>query len=389
MKKTSRYLMFALLYFSQGSIMAYFTALNALYLQSFGLDMGKVGIIGTIGLIPFVLKIFIGMLSDKVNFFGLGFRKPYIVLGLIIQAACLLAVPLLHPGRNFMLYALLAFVMMMGMALYDTCTDGLALDSTPKEDEGIIQGFMVGGRAAGMVITSSLLGLVVQYISWPAGFALLAVITLLPLPLVLKNKEVESTATTRFEWSAFKSFKQAHIIALGVLGALYSLIINGANQLVNPFLVDRFSINLATAGYIATILGLGTMVGGLIGGSITDRIGQEKSVQAAVVASLIGVGMLPFISAQWMAWLLVFIFGFSFGFYETIYFAISMRLTDGRIAATMFSILMAVANIGTGIGLGLTGFLSDIAGFATTFFILAALNFLALPLIGVIFKQEA
>jgi len=123
--------------------------------------MAKIGIIGTIGIIPFVLTIFIGILSDKVNFFGLGFRKPYIILGLVIQAACLLAVPLLDPGRNFMLYAILAFVMMMGMALYDTCTDGLALDSTSKEDEGIIQGFLVGGRAAGMVVTSSLLGLVV------------------------------------------------------------------------------------------------------------------------------------------------------------------------------------------------------------------------------------
>ena len=89
-----------------------------------------------------------------------------------------------------------------------------------------------------------------------------------------------------------------------------------------------------------------------------------------------------------MAWLLVFIFGFSFGFYETICFATSMRMTDGRIAATMFSILMAVANIGTGIGLGLTGFLSDLAGFTITFFILAALNFLALPLIGVIFDKD-
>jgi len=131
------------------------------------------------------------------------------------------------------------------------------------------------------------------------------------------------------------------------------------------------------------------MAGGLIGGSITDQIGQKKSVQAAVVVSFIGVGVLPLISVQWMAWLLVFIFGFSFGFYETIYFAISMRLTDGRIAATMFSILMAVANIGTGIGLGLTGFLSDITGFTTTFLILASLNFLVLPLIGVIFKQDA
>ena len=117
--------------------MAYFTALNALYLNTFGIGMGKVGLIGTIALIPFVLKIFLGILSDKVNLFGFGFRKPYILIGLFIQAVCLLVVPFMDPGQNFFLFALLVFVRMSGMALYDTCTDGLALDSTPKEEEGI------------------------------------------------------------------------------------------------------------------------------------------------------------------------------------------------------------------------------------------------------------
>jgi MFS transporter, PAT family, beta-lactamase induction signal transducer AmpG len=388
MKKSFRYTMFALLYFSQGSIMAYFTALNALYLNSFGIGMGKVGLIGTIALIPFVLKIFLGMLSDKINLFGMGFRKPYILLGLLIQAVCLLIVPFIDPAHNFSLYAFLAFVMMSGMALYDTCTDGLALDSTPKEEEGIIQGFMVGGRAAGMVITASLLGLIVQNISWFAGFTFLAVITVLPFPMVLKVKEGSRSKDSRFEWAAFKSFGKPFVIALGALGALYSLIINGASQLVNPFLTEKFQIDISTAGYIATVLGLGTVLGGLIGGRITDWIGQKRSLQIAIISTIVGVGVLPFIFTPWMAWLLVFIFGFSFGYYETVYFAISMNITDERIAATMFSILMAVANIGTGIGLGVTGFLSDWAGFRITFFILAALNILALPLIKIIFGNE-
>jgi predicted MFS family arabinose efflux permease len=238
-----------------------------------------------------------------------------------------------------------------------------------------------------MVITSALLGLVVQNFSWPAGFILLAVVTLLPLPLVLQAKEADREAASRFEWSAFKSFTRSHVIALGVLGALYSLIINGANQLVNPFLVERFQIGIATAGYVATVVGLGTILGGLVGGSITDRIGQKRSVQTAILVTILGVGLLPAISAPWMAWALVFIFGFAFGFYETVYFAISMRVTDGRIAATMFSILMAVANIGTGIGLGLTGALADSLGFVVTFLIIAALNILALPLIRMIFAR--
>lgn len=386
--KSKRYLMFALLYFAQGSIMAFFTALNALYLQSFGLDMTRIGLIGTIALIPFVIKIFFGMLSDRNNLFGLGYRKPYIILGLLIQALCLLVVPLIDPGRSFSLYAGLAFLMMAGMALYDTCTDGLALDTTPKEEEGKIQGYMVGGRAAGMVIVSALIGVTAQYLSWTAAFIFLAVITLIPLPMVLASREGERPEERLFDWKAFASFRHPAVIALGILGALYSLIINGANQLVNPFLSQSFGISLSTAGFVSTVLGLGIVFGGLAGGSITDRIGQRKSVLTALLIALVSIGLLSLIVNQWMVWILVLVFGFAFGFYETVYFAISMRVTDGRIAATMFSILMAVANIGTGIGLGITGVMADNLGFRWSFVVIALFNILALPLMGVIFPRK-
>lgn len=282
----------------------------------------------------------------------------------------------------------MAFILMTGMALYDTCTDGLALDSTPKEEEGIIQGFMVGGRAVGMVLVSAIMGLLVQRFSWDFGFYFLAVVTLLPLPFVLFAKEPERPTDSTFDWQAFRCFKNPNVIALGILGALYSLIIYGANQLVNPFLSQEFSINYATAGFITTILGLGIVIGSLIGGRITDKIGQKHSVQAALVVSMISIGLLAFIANPWMAWVLVFFFGMAFGFYETVFFALSMRITDGRIAATMFSILMAVANIGTGIGLAMTGILSDGIGYAATFLILAALNVMVLPFIKMIFASD-
>lgn len=42
------------------------------------------------------------------------------------------------------------------------------------------------------------------------------------------------------------------------------------------------------------VMGLGAMAGGLIGGNITDQIGQRRSVQTAVFASSIGVGAIPY-----------------------------------------------------------------------------------------------
>jgi PAT family beta-lactamase induction signal transducer AmpG len=65
-----------------------------------------------------------------------------------------------------------------------------------------------------------------------------------------------------------------------------------------------------------------------------------------------------------------------------------MKKSDPRIAASMFSILMAIANIGTVIGLPLAGVLVDGIGYRWTFAILAGLNLLAVPLLPAIFGKR-
>ncbi len=340
-------------------------------------------------MLPFVLKIFLGMLSDRINLLGWGHRKPYIIIGLLVQAICLLLVTLVDPAKAFGIYVLLAFLLQTGMALYDTCTDGLALDTTPPEEEGTIQGLMVGGRAFGVVVVAGVLGLVVDQLSWAAVFIMLAVLTLIPLPLVLAVREGPRPERAAFDWKAFGAFKQWPIIALALLGALYSLITNGANQIVNPFLQGRFNISYTQAGIFTAVWGLGVVAGSLAGGRLTDRIGHRTSVLAASVVSLLAVLGLAAISSIGMAWVLVILFGLAYGFYETVYFAVSMRATDPRIAASMFAILMAVANIGTGIGLALSGTLVDAIGYPLTFIILAGLNLLVLPLAQAAFRHSS
>jgi PAT family beta-lactamase induction signal transducer AmpG len=88
-----------------------------------------------------------------------------------------------------------------------------------------------------------------------------------------------------------------------------------------------------------------------------------------------------------VAWLLVALFGMAYGVYQTVYFALAMNYTDQRIAATMFSILMAATNIAQGAGMSLSGILADGIGFRFTFVALACLNFLSLPLIPVAFGK--
>ena len=386
--KSARYAMFGLIYFAEGAILSYFTALNALYLLSFNLSMSQIGLMGMIALIPFVIKIFMGMLSDRFNLLNMGYRKPYIIIGLVVQCLCLVVVPSINPGENFWSFALLAFTLMMGQALYDTCTDGLALDTTSEAEQGTIQGIMVGGRAMGVVLISAALGLIVTHGSWTIAFWVLAGLTLIPLPFVFMVKEAPRPADRKFEWKAFRAFSQKGIIALGLLGALYSFIINGTNQIINPFMDNTFHIGITSAGFYTTLWGIGVVLGGLTGGRLTDKIGQHRSLKGALFISMATILSLSLIINPAMAWPLIGLFGLAFGYYETVYFAVSMRSTDPRIAASMFAILMAVANIGTGIGLGLSGLAVDTIGYRLTFVIIACLNLLALPLLPLIFPPK-
>ena len=389
MRKSFRFIIFGLLYFIQGAILSFFTGFNGIYLLSFGVDMKGVGLIGLIGMLPFVLKIFLGILSDRVNLFGLGFRKPYIIIGVVIQVVSLVIVPLIDPGESFGLYALLAFLLMMGMALYDTATDGLALDTTREEEQGTIQGLMVGGRALGVALISVFFGFFANYFSWHYAFWSLALISAIALVLSFFIKEERIKAHPAFEWKAFKTLGRKNILSLAILGALYSLIINSVAEIMNPFFESRFTITPLIAGLYSAVWGLGIVIGGVLGGRETDKLGHRKSVVIAMVISLVSIVLFLVAPNQYLAFGIALVFGFAYGFYETVYFATSMARTDPRIAASMFSILMAIANIGTGIGLAITGVLVDGMGYPWTFIVLAGLNLLALPLIPVVFGKPS
>ncbi len=386
--KTIRFSMFALLYFTQGTILGYFASLNALYMLQNGLDMADVGIFSAIALIPFVIKILFGMLSDRFNFFGLGHRKPYIVIGLLVQFTCLLIVAGINPGEQYWTYVALAFLLQLGMAFYDTCTDGLALDITPQNEKGILQGFMVGGRSAGVIVAASLAGYIAQHYSWSAVFNFLAILTLVPIPLLFFIKEIFKGGE-RFDWAAFSAFKDVKVLAVSAVGLITFLVIVGANQLVNPAFTARFpnQIDLSTAGLITTIWGIGCVAGALLGGGLMDRIGDRKALWLSIFTVIPSLIFISVVKSLPLVWVSAILFGIAYGTTQAIFFALAMKYTRPTIAASMFSILMAVTNIGQGIGLGVGGALSKGLGFPVTFVIFAAAMLLIIPFLPVLFGR--
>jgi len=203
---------------------------------------------------------------------------------------------------------------------------------------------------------------------------------------IRESRERERLA---FEWSAFKALGRKEILSLAILGALYSFIINSVAEIMNPFFEERFTITAFIAGLYSAVWGLGIIIGGVLGGKGTDKLGHRRSVWYAMIISFVSILLFLIVPDARIAFAIALVFGFAFGFYETVYFATSMARTDPRIAASMFSILMAIANIGTGIGLAVTGVMVDSFGYPWTFILLAGINLLALPLIPAVFKRKS
>ncbi len=207
---------------------------------------------------------------------------------------------------------------------------------------------------------------------------------------MISLREEKKDPAEKFEWSAFSAFKDKQIIALAAAGFLFFMVIAGTNQNINPFLETNFGISLRTAGLYTTVWGIGVILGGVLGGRLIDRIGQQKSTRIALYFSFISILVLAVIPSPGFAWPIVFIFGLSYGTYQTVYFALAMYYTEKRIAASMFSIFMALTNIGQGVGFALAGGMANIpaVGFRWAFVIITLFNLLALPLFPLVFSKK-
>jgi PAT family beta-lactamase induction signal transducer AmpG len=343
------------LYLAQGLFFGYFTALNAGYLLSHGRTPSDVGAFGVVALLPFAIKIALGAVSDRFNFLGYGHRKPYIALGLAVQALGLVALGFINPEKQFTLFLAVAFAGQLGMALYDCCTDGLAVDVVPAELMGRVQGLMGAGRSVGVVIAALAGGWVAQHLGWGSVFPMLAgltVATALSLAVLPKASRLQQA---RFSWSGFKVLAMPATwlrLSLAMVVAALGL---GANQVMLPELQRGLGLDSASVGVLGAVWALGGLFGAVLGGRLFDQFGMRRAVLVSVLLLAGSLAALSVAPALLFAYLLVFFYGVGFGASQATTFATLMACTPKEPAAASFAALMMMVNVGYAVGVGVTG----------------------------------
>ncbi len=380
--------LFAALYIIQGIGLAYFRNFQKPYLDNLGIDPNTIGTLTFILQIPFILKIFIGMVSDRVNLLGMGHRKPYIMLGLVLAALSFGAATLTAPDSDFLLFAILITLGSFSVTLFDSTADGLAIDTTPHEEQGWVQGVMVSGRAAAFILLSLVFGALVQRTGYRVVFPIIGLSMLLPLYWVLRVQEPATRdESTRFQWAAFKVMGQPRFLLFALYAIVYSVGSFGTDGLITYFMGAQFGATEAAIGQYGALRGMGAVIGALAGGALIKRLGRTTSAYAAAVlisvtATLFGIttgttGIL------WMGLL----WGVVWAFQETLFFTLAMDIADARIAASMFAIMMGISNLGSAVADGLATAMSDDLGFARVLWLLAVINLGTLPVLWRLFKK--
>ncbi len=394
--RNGRFLLFGVLYFAQGAIATYVLVFNNLYLRAFGAAAWQLSLLNGLLVVPFILKIVIGMMSDKVKLrlplFGTGYRRPYISLGLLLISVGGIAAAFVPPVEMYPLFVMTALFIALGLAIYDTVADGYAIDVTPPEEQGQIQGVMVVSRALGLVLLASVYGRIIEQFGWTVIFVVVALLTLTPQILLrFTNEPTERSDTQTFSWEALRRLWRPDIFRFGLYAIVYSVAVYGANAIVALFANEGLGQSLVQVGDVAALGGIGMVAGGAVATYTIRRpnisIWQQGMWTAAGVFSILM--LMALVATESNIMIMFVLWGIWLSASELIYITLAMAKADRRMGAGQYAIFMAISNVGVGIGQSASTSLVDTVDFRWIFVGLAVVSLLSFPLLAAMRQDDA
>jgi PAT family beta-lactamase induction signal transducer AmpG len=385
-------LLFALLYALQGVVVAYFFNYNQIYMEAAGVARATAADVQSLALLPFILKFLGGPISDRINLLGWGHRKPYIVLGLLVQSLGLLGLSVTHPGENLAGFATLALLCVSGLALYDTCCDGMVIDVTPPGDRDRVQGMLVASRAAAAMLCTLGFGFLLQATGNGPGRGdvvlwICAALGVIPLVLALELPEPTRAADAeRFDWRALEVLIKPRALVLLAFGAFYALVGYGVEINLSPFYSRVLQFREGTIGSLGSARYVGRVVGAALLPVVSTRLGHSWVLRTGLLALAASTAVQYAILSPVEAAMAGGAFGAANGWTDAVFYVLAMEASDPRMAASTYALFMAVTNVsvlGGSLFARLETTLSTPAepGYRLAFLITGAFVLLAWPLV--------
>lgn len=376
-----------MLYFVQGAVISFFSLFQKNYLIDQGIDRTSIALLSSILLLPFVIKIFFGWLSDHYNIGRWGNRRPYIVLGLLSAMFSFFLVSLVDVGQLFKLYAALMILASFSISFFDAATDGLAVDIIPEKEQGSVQSFMVTGKSIALILFSFLIG---HYDgSFKNIFILYSILFVIPLLVILLYK-IPLTFAEKLESNREHTFwNDRRFYLLLLFAPLYSFLSFGIDGLNPLFFKEQLHLNQTIIGNYGSLRGIGAIIGAVIVGSILHKLSLKKVSLLITACYFILPLVLSFGMSQTSYIFLSPLWGVLWGGQEVIFLTLAMHTMKKYSSAFGFAFLMAFGNLGTAIGEGGLTYMTKLMSYSAIYNSLAIYTLIPLVVLIFYFKAEA
>jgi len=210
---------------------------------------------------------------------------------------------------NVLLYSIIEFasafspnltVLLVLRALYGVAMGGewgvgasLVMESIPPRARGFVSGLLQSGYPTGYFLASIVYGLLFPIIGWRGMF----MVGVLPALLVLYIRRRVPESPTWDRAAAARSGTLSILTSHWRLG-LYAVVLmtafnffsHGTQDLYPTFLQVQHGLSPHAVGTIAAIYNVGAILGGILCGSLSERIGRRRMI---VIAALLSLPVVP------------------------------------------------------------------------------------------------
>jgi MFS transporter, PAT family, beta-lactamase induction signal transducer AmpG len=315
-------------------------------------DVGSIGLFSAVRL-PYTLKFLWSPVMDRYVPPFLGRRRGWMIVTQGALGLLLAAIGLARPETHPILFGLLAFAITFAAASQDIVVDAYRRESLPEPELALGTSVYIVGYRIGMIVAGAVALAASSTVPWPFVYAGLGLLTSVGALATLFGPapEIEAIAPASFRDAVveplreFLSRKGALTVLAFVLA--YKLGDNLANSLTMNFYLDELKFEKTEISAIAKGVGLLSLVlGGVVGGAITLRIGTNRALWVLGVLQALSVGNFALLAHFGKDHLLLtfaivtemLVVGAS----GSAYAAYLAAQTDRRYTATQYALLTAV-----------------------------------------------
>lgn len=372
-----------------------------------GMSLGNIGLVSWISLL-YVLKFLWAPLLDRWPppiLARLGRRRGWLLLAQLGVAVGLVAMALIGPGGNLVLFLVALTLTTFSGATQDCVVDAYRIEIAPKEDQGALIATYSLGYRIGLVLAGAGALYSADLIDWPATYLVLAGLMLLPVLTTVYAPEPPAMAGMRSDAAAAQpantgkhgavavmrvalveyfrpiveffsrnGFKLALLLLLFV--GLYKLPDQIIGVMAGPFYLD-LGFTKSQIATVSKVYGVWLgFAGALLGGVGATILGIRRSLLIAALgvalSNLVFLLMAAYPGQSWSFVAAISADNFCQGFAGSVLVAFMSGLADVRFSATQYALLASLSNMPGKLLGGVSGFFVEAFGYETFFALSAA-----------------